>query len=178
MVEKALHEADYAICYRVMNGETDVVLANDCDYKVAAGDACLAINEFKYDTRAKTMKHVTLTSGSRTTIESAAMAAGIGLDGKNYKAAAHPLLDKASPALRALIAVGLGCDTLPGGVCGIAMKGISTFLEGINDSNNTDATGTTTDDTAASTVDSSSVQSAPLAARQLRDLPMQQYQSC
>ena len=31
MVEKAFHEADYAICYRVVKGETDIVLANDCD---------------------------------------------------------------------------------------------------------------------------------------------------
>jgi len=163
MVEKALHEADYAICYRVMNGETDVVLANDCDYKVAAGDACLAINEFKYDTRAKTMKHVTLTSGSRTTIENAASAAGIALDNKHYKAAAHPLLDEASPALRALVAVGLGCDTLPGGVRGIAIKGISTFLEGIDDSSNADATNATTEYTVASTAERGPAQPNPSA---------------
>ena len=130
MVAKATFEADYAIAYRAKHGETDLILGNDTDYPGIVGDACLAVKMFKYNSRDKTITRIVLSSGCKDTITSAAYTIDLNLsDSNQFTAAKYPLLDGASPAMRAGIMVGLGCDTShKNGIKGVGTKTIFDFI--------------------------------------------------
>lgn len=135
MVAKAFFEADYAIAHRAMHGETDLVLGNDADYHGIIGDSCLAVKMFKYNSRDKSISSIVLSGGCKKTVIDAASTINIDLsDTDKFATAKYPLFDGASYALRAVIMIGLGCDTnYKNGVKGVGAKTISDHIASMGD---------------------------------------------
>jgi len=135
MFAKATFEADFAIAHRAKHGKTDLILGNDTDYPGVVGDDCLAVKAFKYSARDKAISGIVLSSGCKKTISDAASNIVLNLaDSNQFAEAKHPLLDGASPAMRAVIMIGLGCDVLyKVGIKGIGAKTISDCIASMGD---------------------------------------------
>ena len=135
MVAKASFEADYAIAYRAKHGETDIILGNDADYHGIIGDSCLAVKMFKYNSRDKSISSIILSGGCKKTVTDAASIINVDLsDSDKFAAAKYPLFEEASNVLRAVIMIGLGCDTNhKNGIKGVGAKTISECIASMGD---------------------------------------------
>lgn len=121
------YQADSRIAYEAIHKNADIILANDGDYPVLVGENCLMMSSFKYIPSNACIKKIELQSGYLGIIEKAREAAKIATS--TFKKAKNPILDSLSdPRMRCLIAVGLGCDTYPGGIQGLGLATVAQKL--------------------------------------------------
>jgi hypothetical protein len=122
------NQADPLMAIRAREKVTDAILSNDSDFAAHLGDDGLFIKEFCYSPREQSVSKFVLSTGNKVVAE---MWAGIlqqnytAVDGQEAPVwivePTSPVFEgMADPRLRALVAVGLGCDTWPGGVTNLA----------------------------------------------------------
>ena len=135
-VVEAVTQADCVICYEANKGDCDGSIASDGDFVVNSGRNMLLIKDFKMNKR--TCKKIvpanfTIASSHLDVISHAV----VNVLNKNADCISKPnngfnLLETNDHYLRAVIALGTGCDALPGG---IKTVGISTIQQKIRNEN-------------------------------------------
>jgi hypothetical protein len=127
-VVKAVCQADFHIAHRIVGKLTDGVISNDADYHFITGVA-VCITHFNFSSRnaGGRMDSIVISSASRETIQRLAESVRISVLVANdqYKPASVRILDDASPRLRCLFAVALGCDSYVGGVPGLGISALN-----------------------------------------------------
>lgn len=127
-VVKALHQADFHIAHRLVGKMTDGVVSNDTDYHFLTGMA-VCITDFNFSSKKAggRMDSIILSCSCRDTVERLAQKVRIDVAGEaneQYKPASVRILDGASPRLRCLFAVAMGCDSYVGGVPGLGIASL------------------------------------------------------
>ena len=127
-VVKAACQADFHIAYRIVGKLTDAVISNDTDYHFITGMA-VCITDFNFSSKkvGGRMDSIIISSASRETIQRLAESVRISVLVANdqYKPASVRILDDASPRLRCLFAVAMGCDSYVGGVPGLGISALN-----------------------------------------------------
>ena len=131
---QAKTQADLVIEHLAVTGIIDGAVANDCDFVVVAGKSMMLIKDFKLGKPAskklpKSVVSIKLAAGFYSVLHEAVVTV-LKMKADRIKKAAYDLLETDDFMLRAMIAVGLGCDTLPKGVKGL---GVGTISRGIKE---------------------------------------------
>jgi hypothetical protein len=120
IIKQAATQADSVICWRSINNMSDAAIANDSDFPVVAGVKMMLIRNWNGAILGKrpTLTNLELATSSLAPLKQA-IVGDLRLDEQTIKVAKYPLLETDDPILRGFIAVGSGCDALPGGVPGV-----------------------------------------------------------
>ena len=112
-------QADSVICFDAVHKKIDAAVANDTDFCVVGGQDMLLVKDFSFGRGKKgpSLENIMLASGMLSVLKDA-MLDCLKMDETSIKVAKFPLFESADVMVRAMIAVGLGCDTLPNGVPG------------------------------------------------------------
>jgi hypothetical protein len=103
-----------------MNNMSDAAIANDLDFPVVAGVKMMLIRNWNGAILGKrpTLSNLKLATSSLAPLKQA-IVGDLRLDKQTINVAKYPLLETDDPILHGFIAVGSGCDALPGGVPGV-----------------------------------------------------------
>ena len=128
-IDRADFQADTKIAFRCIHHESDIVLASDSDLAALAGQRCLAIKQgYKFNIKKGEFHNATIFSGFEGTIDEVLIHSPAG--GATKAGAKYPLWDKQDdPKIRAIVAVGVGCDVFDGGVHGVGPSQMAKILE-------------------------------------------------
>ena len=132
-VIEAKTQADHVITYQSKYGNCDGALADDGDFIMMGGEDMLLIKKFSFDKRGQNKSRPTnftlasshlspLKDSWCTILKKPFTDINIPEDGFN-------LLETDDPYLRAVIAIGTGCDVIPKGVKSIGIKTVKKFID-------------------------------------------------
>jgi hypothetical protein len=125
-------QADSVIQYSATHDKIDGAVANDADFACVAGAKMLMVKDFKLvpgkRNQKATAECILIASSSFATIYSAVVDV-LKKPESDAKKAKCDLWETDDPMIRALIAVGTGCDTLPGGVPDLGLSKINAFMK-------------------------------------------------
>ena len=139
-VEIAPFQADPSIADVALRGECEVIFSGDSDFAMYVGPggpdnlSDIMVRDIKINTKQSTVKCCTLITGQRevaNTIQRILFNKGMAVIFPAEPK--YPLFDGVKdPQIRALIAIALGCDALPGGVPGLGASSLHNLLETCN----------------------------------------------
>ena len=133
-------QADAVIAYRTNQFLNNITICSDSDQSVLCGVNCLSIKKFTFVNSKKNRKisNFEIFSSDYSNIYNAANTINLPLSSDKIITPNIPLFEKVDDAkLRALMAVGIGCDVYISGVKNIGPKHISGLLDLLR-SNNVD----------------------------------------
>lgn len=119
-VLQAEFQADSLLAYRLNHGLSDIMICADSDQAALCGNRCFAIKQFKFiegnKNRSSSVNNISIFTTSWNNIER--IKCYLPNDSKYItKKSNTPVFEnRLEPHVRALIAVGLGCDVFPKGV--------------------------------------------------------------
>ena len=128
---QAEFQADSVIAYRSIRTLNDVVFSSDTDQSVLVAGDCCCVNVYKliHNNNKKSLENVSLFSPSRETILSIVRVINISMDSPKIKLAKYPIFDHVfQEEVRALFAVGIGCDVYLSGIKNITPRVIFDFM--------------------------------------------------
>jgi hypothetical protein len=134
MVCQAKYQADSVIAHRCYKGISDVVLGNDSDLAAHCGEKCLGIKQFQFNesTKENQLHDIELFASCKSTIIATANMISIDTTGKTTKRIRipeRPVFDGIEdPKVRALIAVGLGCDVISRNIKQVTTNSLHNFI--------------------------------------------------
>ena len=121
-------QADSVIAKLVLDGEVDIIIANDADFSFLCGSYCLQATEFKAK-NGDSMTDVTVKSGCLATITAVADASE-DLEAKSIVDAKYPFIDGVDdPRYRLAVGLALGCDVLVGGITDLGPSKVEKIIE-------------------------------------------------
>ena len=109
----------------------DLVFTSDTDQSVLVGCDCCCVNDYKliHDIQNKTLENVSIFTPSKETIISITKAINISVDSPKIKPAKYPIFEHVfQEEIRAIFAVGIGCDVYLSGIKGISPKVLFDFM--------------------------------------------------
>ena len=126
---QAKTQADLVIEHLAVTRIIDGAVANDCDFVVVAGKSMMLITDFKLGRpparkQPKSVNSIQLAAGFKSVLCDAVVEV-LKMKEDRIRVEKYNLLETDDFMLRAMIAVGLGCDTLPKGVKGLGVGTIS-----------------------------------------------------
>jgi hypothetical protein len=129
-------QADSTIAHRCFHRISEIVFTSDSNLAALCGCQCVAIKEFNfkenYNRNNSLVKDIKIFSPDFATIESIARSIHIdvSLPNNRIKKSQHHVFEGISNIrFRALIAVGLGCDTFVKGIAGVTAKSIRDLVD-------------------------------------------------
>ena len=128
-VIQAEQQADSCIAARANQYISHMIITADSDQAVLLGSRCVSIKSYRLNNNDGTMDKFDIFCASKNTIDTIANYISLPLSPNNYIAAKYVLFDTIDDyKVRALIAVGIGCDVYHSGVKNVGPKTMHDYL--------------------------------------------------
>lgn len=128
-VIQAEQQADSCIAARANCYISHIILTADSDQAVLLGSNCVSIKLYYFNNNDNTINRLDVFCATSKTLNQIASDISLPLSSKNYVAAKYKLFDDINDyKVRALIAVGIGCDVFPSGVPDVGAKTMHDFI--------------------------------------------------
>jgi hypothetical protein len=135
VITDAEFQADSVIAKAVVDGRVDILMANDGDFAIYGGDRYLALVDFKWSAKAKSLDKINkveirmVSSKIFNKIKDDVLVPHEQNTTKCDSPTDGSLLDGLCPRKRCMVAVALGCDQCPKGIPGRGAKSVHAVLD-------------------------------------------------